>query len=31
MKYYERNDNCLYNPIYIKFNEDSGIGETFQL
>lgn len=29
MKYYERNDNCLYNPIYIKFNEDSGIGETF--
>ena len=29
MRYYKRADNCLYNPIHVKFNEVSGIGDTF--
>ena len=29
MNYYERSDNCLYNPIHVKFNEDLSIGSTF--
>lgn len=29
MIYYERSGNCLYNPIHVKFNEDSGVGNTF--
>ena len=29
MNYYERSDNCLYNPIHVRFNEDLSIGSTF--
>ena len=29
MRYYKRADNCLYNPIYVKFNEDTQVSETF--
>lgn len=29
MMYYNRTNNCLYNPIYVKFNENSEIGNTF--
>ena len=29
MMYYNRTNNCLYNPIHVKFNENSEIGDTF--
>lgn len=29
MNTYERSDSCLYNPVYVKFNEDINIGDTF--
>lgn len=29
MRYYKRADNCLYNPIYVKFNEDTQVSDTF--
>ena len=29
MRFYKRADDCLYNPIYVKFNESIGVGNTF--
>lgn len=29
MKFYKRTDNCLYNPIHVKFNESLELGKTF--
>ena len=29
MRYYKRADNCLYNHIHVKFNEDISIGSNF--
>jgi len=29
MRYHERADKCLYNPIHVKFNEDISIGSDF--